>query len=169
MTDESESSQRSRRAFADHDGFVPAPDGDGFVPTNTPFDGRITVDVQQDGQSVFNVSVRVPMLSAVTEGEVAEVVEEGWYETFTLRVLDVGDIFRTPRDLDPVIRRTGDGIFIEETITDPDERRGIADTAALIDFIEGTYVQGVIPGYEYTEPVASILAEARQRAGSDGL
>ncbi|MFB6305150.1 MAG: DUF5813 family protein, partial [Haloferacaceae archaeon] len=33
--------------------------------------------------------------------------------------------------------------------------------------VEGTYVQGIIPGYEYTEPVASVLSEARRAAGAE--
>ena len=35
----------------------------------------------------------------------------------------------------------------------------------MIDFVEGTYVQGVIPGYEYTEPVSDLLSAARQQGG----
>jgi len=37
----------------------------------------------------------------------------------------------------------------------------------VIDYVEGTYVQGVIPGYEYGEPVAGLLDRAQQNADSD--
>jgi hypothetical protein len=50
-------------------------------------------------------------------------------------------------------------------ITDLDERRGVDDAAAFINYVEGTYVQGIIPGYDYREPVARLLDRARQDAG----
>jgi len=38
-----------------------------------------------------------------------------------------------------------------------------ADIAtAFAEFVEGTYVEGVVPGYEYEPPVADLLAQASQ-------
>ncbi len=160
---------RVKRAFRDHDSFETAENGVGFVSMTTAFDGRVEATALDDGRIEFTVTVRVPMLSSVTTDEMASVVEDGWLETFELRVADVGEITKTERDLSPKTRLDGGEIVVEEEFADLNERRGVADAAALIDFVEGTYVQGVIPGYEYTDPVASILSEARQTAKSDGL
>ena len=42
--------------------------------------------------------------------------------------------------------------------------RAVEDAAALVEYVEGTYVQGVIPGYEYGDPVAGLLDRARGAA-----
>ena len=61
-----------------------------------------------------------------------------------------------------------DEIAIEFELTEINERRGVDDAGALIDFVEGTYVQGVIPGYEYTEPLDGLLSAARRQGDSGG-
>lgn len=157
---------RVRRAFRDHDAFEQAGDRR-FRATSTLFDADVVAEADDDGRVTFAVTVRVPMLDAVTEDEVADVVEEGWYETFRLRVTDVGAVTERDRELSPTVNDAGDEAVVAASLSDIDERRGVNDAAALIDFVEGTFVQGVIPGYDYTDPVASILAEARQAGGSD--
>jgi hypothetical protein len=109
----------------------------------------------------------VPTLSATTADEVADVVEDGWTETFELRVVDVGGVTRGEHEFDPVVTVEEEQIAVEFELTDINERRGVNDAGALIDFVEGTYVQGVIPGYEYADPVAGLLSAARQQ-GNDG-
>ncbi|WP_048076462.1 DUF5813 family protein, partial [Halorubrum sp. AJ67] len=99
--------------------------------------------------------------------EVADVVEDGWADTFERRVVDVGGVTRREREFDPVVETDGDEIAVTYALTDGNERRGVDDAGALIDFVEGTYVQGVIPGYEYTGPVSELLSAAR-RHGNDG-
>lgn len=94
-------------------------------------------------------------------------VEDGWYETFELRVEDIGGVFRTERDLEPTVTRQGETITVEASFEDINERRGVDDAGAVIDYVEGTFVQGIIPGYEYTEPVASIIDRARENAGGN--
>jgi len=59
--------------------------------------------------------------------------------------------------------RSTEGLI--DALADINERRGVDDAGALIDFVEGTYVQGVIPGYEYTAPVSDLLSAARQQGG----
>lgn len=157
---------RVRRAFRDHGSFE-AVDDDRFRSTSTAFEGEVAAEPADDGRIRFDVTVRVPMLDEVTEDEVAPVVEEGWYETFVLRVEDVGAITTADRDLSPTVSEAGEEAVVEVSLADLDERRGVDDAAAFVDFVEGTYVQGVIPGYDYTDPVASILAEARRAGGSD--
>ncbi|WP_049979913.1 DUF5813 family protein [Halolamina rubra] len=171
----SELPDRARRAFRSHDAFEAAEAAaDRFVATSTPFDGVVDAAPADGGRIEFDVTVRAPMLDAVTEDEVAPVVEEGWYETFERRVGNVGGGVLAGDDVpDPAVRETVHGgtrsAEVTVTFADIDPRRGVNDAAALIDFVEGTYVQGVIPGYDYTDPVAGILAEARRAGGSDGV
>ena len=154
---------RVRRAFGDHGSFER--DGDGWVSTTTAFDGRVRAEPAEEGRIRFTVTVRVPALSAVTADGVADVVEDGWADTFERRAVDVGGVTRKERAFDPAIERGGDEIAVTYAFDDINERRGVDDAGALIDFVEGTYVQGVIPGYEYTPPVSDLLSAARQQGG----
>lgn len=160
---ERELPDRVRRAFADHGSFEPAADGVWTAET-TPFDGEVRAEPAADGRTRFVVTVRVPTLSAVTTDEVADVVEEGWTETFELRVVDVGGVTRKEREFDPTVTIGDAEIRVTFELTDINERRGVDDAGALVNFVEGTYVQGVIPGYEYTEPVTDLLSAARRQA-----
>mgnify|MGYP000093604650 CR=1 FL=1 len=164
---ETELPGRVRRAFADHGSFEPADDAGVWTSETTAFDGTVRAEPAEDGRVRFAVTVRVPTLSAATADEVAEVVEEGWTETFELRVVDVGGVTRGDREFDPTVAVGDDEITVELELTDINERRGVDDAGALIDFVEGTYVQSVIPGYEYVDPVAGLLSAAR-RQGNDG-
>jgi hypothetical protein len=161
---ESEVPGRVRRAFADHSGFE-ARAADDYVSTATAFDARVRVEPADDGRVAFDLEVRVPTLSAVVEGDVAAVVEEGWTETFERRVTDASGVTRADHEADPQVKAVGDELVVTAGFTDLNERRGVDDAAALVTFVEGTYVQGVIPGYDYTEPVSSIMSKARDAGG----
>ena len=156
---------RVRRAFGDHGSFEQVTDGT-FESVTTPFDGVVSVAETDSGHVEFDVEVRVPMLSAVVADDVAEIVEDGWYETFELRIEDINGVIAGDHELDPTVRRVVDEAIVQTTFTDINERRGVDDAGAVIDYVEGTYVEGIIPGYDYTEPVASILSRARDTAGT---
>ncbi|WP_435096951.1 DUF5813 family protein [Halorubrum sp. N11] len=158
---------RVRRAFADHGSFEPAGDGVWTAET-TPFDAEVRAEPATDGRVRFSVTVRVPTISATAADEVADVVEEGWIETFELRVVDVSGVTRGDHEFDPTVAVGDDEITIEFEVTEINERRGVDDAGALINFVQGTYVQGVIPGYEYTEPLDGLLSAARQQGNSGG-
>ena len=157
--------RRVRRAFRDADAFEPTPDG-AYRQTTTAFEATVDPGVV-DGTTTFDVRVAVPTLPAAVEGEVAPVVADGWFETFTLRVGDVGAVTHGDADLDPTVERRGEEAVVRVSFPDIDPARGVADAKAFVDFVEGTYVQGVIPGYEYEEPVAGLVATARRAAGSE--
>ncbi|WP_224448849.1 DUF5813 family protein [Haloprofundus salilacus] len=157
---------RVHRAFRDHASFERV-DETTYESVKTPFEGTVEVSPGEDGRVVYDVTVRVPMLDEVTNDEVADVVEEGWYETFELRVVDVGGVTAVERDLDPEVAEEGRHATVELSFEDINERRGVDDAGALVDFVEGTYAQGIIPGYDYTEPVSSMLSQAYQAGGSD--
>ncbi|WP_338729784.1 DUF5813 family protein [Haladaptatus sp. DJG-WS-42] len=156
--------ERAVRAFDAHDDFTT--DEDRFVSTESQFPAHVTVAETDDWALVYRVIVRAPMLSAVAEDEVHEVVEDGWFETFELRLEDapgavVQDIEFSEFD---VTARDGDVV-----VTFGFEY-GNAGTApelahALIDYVEGTYMEGVIPGYTYRSPVAEMVSRAHQSSG----
>jgi len=152
---------RVRRAFRDYGSFERAAAGV-YESTTTPFDARVAVEA--DGADLrFEVAVEVPMLSETVEGDVAGVVEDGWYETFERRIAEVGGITRGEQHLDPTVRREDGRAVVEASFAEVNERRGVDDAGAFVDFVEGTYVQGVIPGYDYVEPTAALLSKARGR------
>lgn len=170
----SELPDRALRAFRAHDAFESDDGDDRFVATATPFEGVVVAAPGDGGEIEFEIVVRVPMLDEVTEGDVAPVVEEGWYETFERRLDGIGGgVLAGDHDPEPSVTETvHEGTRSAEvriTLADIDPARGVDDAAALVDFVEGTFVQGVIPGYDYTEPVSDILAEARRAGGSDGI
>jgi hypothetical protein len=153
---------RVRQAFRDHGGFEQV-DEDTFELVTTPFDASVRV-TDGDDTLTFHVDVRVPMLSAVTADAVAPVVEEGWFETFELRVEDAGGITRSDHDLTPVVENGNGEAVVRMQFEECEERRAVDDAVALVNFVEGTYVQGVIPGYEYEPPVSDLLSDAYQSA-----
>ncbi|XVH32431.1 DUF5813 family protein [Haloferacaceae archaeon DSL9] len=162
----SELPDRVRRAFRDRSSFEQVDDAR-FELTSTPFTGLVDASATDGGRIRFDVTARVPMLSAVTEDDVADVVEAGWYETFELRVRDIAGVTRAEHDFEMDIRRAGDEIVVETGFEDNNERRGVEDAEAVVNYVEGTFVQGIIPGYDYTEPVTGILKQASQAAGGD--
>lgn len=160
----SELPDRVVRAFADHDSFERTSD-EVWTSVTTAFDGDVAVAPEEDGRFRFETTVRVPPLSDVTADHVADVVEDGWAETFERRVVDVGGVTRGDHEFDPEVSRERAEIIVRFTFEEINERRAVDDAGALIDFVEGTYVQGVIPGYEYTEPVTDLLSAARSQGG----
>ena len=166
MTDDTP--DRALRAFRRHDSLTDPEetDGDGVTVTSTPFDARITAGPGTDGRLTFDVTVAVPTLSAVTADSVAPVVEDGWAETFQLRVEDIGAVTEGTHDLSPSVERDGDRLVVTATLSDLDHDRGTNDAVAVVDYVEGTYVQGVVPGYDYTEPVDGLIQAARATGGS---
>lgn len=162
----SELPDRARRALRDHDSFEER-DESTYEWTATAFDGRVDVG-EDDGEITFDVTVRVPMLADVTADSVAPVVEDGWYETFELRVKDVGSVTKKEHEFDVDVTREGTSAVVRTSFSDINERRGVEDAGAIVDYVEGTYVQGIIPGYEYTDPVASLINRATDAANSEG-
>ena len=161
MTDDTDA---ARDALVSHGAFDPRED-DAFACTTTPFDATVAVDPaegKRDG--VFTVTVSMPTLSAAVESEaVADVVEDGWYETLELRLEDAFDVTQTTTTDSIEVERDGDAVHVELSFTGWDAGQGVDDAKALIDFVEGTYVQGIIPGYDYGEPVSQLRQAARQR------
>jgi hypothetical protein len=159
-------------AFADPSS-VPGSDGTAADPDAGTEPGPI--QEAPDGAVGYRVRFEAPTLAAVAADEVAPVVDDGWFDTFRRRVADVGAVTRADHDLAPSVTRAGETVSVTVAYDDLDPTRAADDAAAFVDFLEGTYLQGVVPGYEYDDPVASLLHEARQRgtesetdSGTDG-
>jgi hypothetical protein len=134
--------------------------------TTTPFDA--VVETSSGGETEYRVIVTVPTLDAVVEGEsVADVVEDGWFETLELR-LDSPEQVTTGLDaIDSSVTRTGEEVRVEMRFSSQNPERAAENAKALAEFVEGTWVQGIIPGYEYGGPASSLMERATQNYEGD--
>ena len=154
MTDDSE-------AFENHDAYER--DGEAFSLTTTPFDGRVTVT-----DSHYQVSVEVPTLDGATEDAVDDVVDDGWFETFALRLEDAPGATRADVDApEPTVERVGETVLVKCELTHENPSRAAEAAKVIIEYVEGTYVEGIVPGYSYQSPVADLLSRAREHGDGE--
>ncbi|MDZ7849804.1 MAG: DUF5813 family protein [Halodesulfurarchaeum sp.] len=117
------------------------------------------------GEDTVTLVHQLPTLDATVVGEpVAPVVEEGWEETFERRVADVTGV------VDPVSGPTveTDGKTVRVTMDIDDRGKPVPEAVRhAVDFIESTWVEGIIPGYEYDEQVQKIRNRAME-TGENG-
>lgn len=165
MTDELP--DRAVRAFEGHDAFER--DGRWFEVTTTRFDGRVTAEETDEWAHSYTVEVRAPMLSSAIEGDVGPAVEDGWFDTYELRLEDTGMAVRQDVDFTEyrLLKEAGDAVAVFEF------EWGNADhvpemAKAMTEYVEGTYMEGIVPGYEYRPPVSELLSRARSGADGDG-
>ncbi len=158
--------ERAVRALESHDAFER--DGDAFAVTTTRFDGRVTAEPTDGWPLHYRLEVRAPTLQAATADEVGEALVEGWFDTYELRLEDAPKAVRADLDLEEqrVVAEGDDAVAVfgfEEGNADraPDVVKAIAE------YVEGTYMEGIVPGYEYVPPVSEMLSQARQ-SGGDG-
>lgn len=153
------------RELESHDAFVPLEDGAGYDLETTVFDATVTADDaegKRDGE--FRVTVTLPTLDAAVAGEtVASVVEDGWFETLERRLEDTFTVAQTSTHEDPVVDRGADAVTVRLEYVAWDAAEGVDDAKALIEFVEGTFAQGIIPGYEYQGAAATLLENAQNR------
>ncbi len=160
-------------AFQGHEAFEYDAEADEARMTATPFDAVARGDPDantsdentSDDGVAFTVTLEAPTLSAAVEEAVGDAVESGWHDTFERRAADAYDVAKEAAGEVRVERTTADGeaaVRVTLEFTAP-ARQGVADAAALVNFLEGTYLQGTIPGYTYRDPVAGLLSTARQR------
>lgn len=154
MTDEVERALEAHHRFEQRDGE--------FVPTETIFEASVAVE---DG--TVRVQNTLPTLDAAVESEtVAPVVEEGWLETFERRVVDLAGVTKT----EPVeVRSVEREQEIVRVVTDLEPAPGTVgeDVVAIVSFVEGTWVEGIIPGYDYVDRVERVRERARETAQSE--
>ncbi|MFW5938116.1 MAG: DUF5813 family protein, partial [Halanaeroarchaeum sp.] len=125
------------RALAAHHRFEERDDE--FVPTQTTFDTTVAID---DG--VVRIETVVPTLDAVVTNEtVAPVVEDGWFETFDRRVEDVGGVTKTDDVTVTSVDREAETVTVVTEMT-PSPGAAGDDVVAVVSFVEGTWMQGII-------------------------
>ena len=166
MTDELPAA--AARAFDRHDAYKRAAAGPAFALTTTRFDATVTArDADTEWALAYELEVRAPMLSTATADEVGPAVEEGWYDTLALRLEDAPSAVRDSVDATvDVSREAGDAVATYRfEWGDPDRAADIAK--AFAEYVEGTYLQGVVPGYDYEAPVSEMLASACGAGGDE--
>jgi hypothetical protein len=129
--------------------------------TSTVFEATVTARPTGERSHRWSVTVTVPSLSAATTDHVGDAVAEGWFETFERRLGDAPKATRAPLELDSLdVERQGLDVVVTVAFTwdGPDRAVDIAKT--LVEYVEGTYVEGTIPGYTYEPPVTDLLGRA---------
>lgn len=156
-----------------HDAFVQRPESEGYDLETTVFETRVDVaaaDGKRDGE--FTVTVFLPSLSAAvapdSDPAVEPVVEDGWYETLERRLEDTFSVANTGTYEEPSLERDPEEVRVVLEYIAWDAREGVEDAKTLIEYVEGTYAQGLIPGYEYRGEAATLLESAQTQGDGDG-
>jgi hypothetical protein len=159
--------ESAERAFDAHEAIEQEGNGDGYVLTTTNFAGRVTAEPTDEWAHSYTLTVRAPMLSRAVEGDVGPDLESGWFDTFALRLEDAPGAVRDGVDLETLdVRREGGDAVAEFTFEWGNADRAPAIAKALGEYVEGTYMEGVVPGFDYRDPVASMLSTASQGEGT---
>ena len=164
----SEMPERAERAFEGHDAFER--EGEAFAVTTTTLGGQATAAETDDWALEYTLTVRAPMLGeAVTADEVGEAVEAGWFETYERRLEDAPKTTRADVELaDLTVREQAGEAVAEFTVAYGNADRAPEVLKAMAEYAEGTYVEGIVPGYEYEGVAAELLGDARTGGGDGG-
>lgn len=151
----------AREAFEAHDSIVDTTEG--FAVESTIFDGFVTASEGPDWKHTYTVTVFVPTLDEATVEEIGEAVEESWQETLENRLEDAPKATRASVELHQFeIEPLGEQLQITYTFEWGEPQRATEIAKTFVEYVEGTYVEGIIPGYEYEPPVSDLLANASQ-------
>jgi len=152
-------------AFEQHHAFEPAPDG--YRIRTTAFEGTVTASESEEWKHDYTVTVIVPTLDGATAGEVGPAVQNGWLETLERRLQNAPKATRASVELDDFdVEVVGDDVHIRYEFEWGNADRAADIAKTFVEYVEGTYVEGIIPGYEYESPVSDLLASASQSGES---
>jgi hypothetical protein len=150
-------------AFDSRDEFIAG--GDRYSIDTTRFDGYVTAREGPEWKTEYEVTVRAPTLDAATADDVGDAVRSGWFETLERRLEDAPKATRVAVELDDFSLERGDQEVIATYQFSLGGEREAADVAkAFVEYVEGTYVEGIVPGYEYVGVVAELLQSASSGA-----
>lgn len=144
------------RAFERHETYTDA--NEGFIVETTVFDSRVVAEVSDE--TVYTLTIRTPTLSSAVEEDVGANLLDGWFETLERRVEDAPKAVRADIELTAAVE-PDDGEAVV-TLQFPFDRpeRAPAVVKAMTEYVEGTYVEGVVPGFTYRPPVSELLDTA---------
>jgi hypothetical protein len=152
--------------FGSRDTFVAS--GEGYVVETTSFEGHVTASEREDFRTDYEVTIRAPTLQAATADEVGEAVADGWFETPERRLEDAPKATRVVVELDDyTVERDGEDVVVTYRYSLGGEREAADVAKAFVEYVEGTYVEGIVPGYDYVGVVADLLNSA-STGGSEG-
>lgn len=171
-------------AFESHDAYTALDGGDAangeraagafdapaYTVDTTGFDAVVTASAREGYADRYEVAVFVPSLDATTVDHVSPAVQSGWFETMERRLADAPKSTRAAVELERFrladADEVGDVLRVSYGFTfgDADRAAGIAKT--FVEYVEGTYVESTIPGYEYTGVVGDLLASATGTGGA---
>ncbi len=159
--------ERAVRAFDAADAFESVDRG--FAVTTTRFDAHVIATETDEWALSYTLEVRAPMLSSATADPVGPAVEEGWFETYELRLEDAPRAVRDDVELSDhrVLEEAGEAVAVFE-FEHGNADRAPAIAKAITEYVEGTYMEGIVPGYDYGPPVSEMLSRARSSGGEDG-
>jgi len=158
--------QTARERLGSHEAFER--ETDGFTVTTVPFGNRVTVTDGEGRSPDYAVRVTVPTLQAATADEVGDAVAAGWLETLDRRLGDAPKATRARIDLTAYdVEQAGDSVTVTYRFASAVPGRAAEVAKTFVEYVEGTYVEGIVPGYEYEPPVSDLLANA-SRTGSSG-
>ena len=154
------------RAFEDADAFERA--ADGYEITTSAFGGTVTVtETDEEWTHTYSLTVEVPDLDNATTDHVAEVVVTDWVETLERRLEDAPKSTRASVELTAFdIEHDQQTVTIDYEFEWGNPERAVDIAKTFAEFVEGTYVEGIIPGYEYDSPVSELLSSASQSGES---
>ena len=127
-----------------------------FAVDRLDFEGELRV-----AENTVTLLQELPTLDATVVSEtVAPVVAEGWQETFERRATDVTNLV-TALTGDPEVGTEAGTLRVRMTFADTPENLPEAVRNAA-NYVEATWVEGIIPGYEYEPRVQAIRDRASE-------
>jgi hypothetical protein len=127
-----------------------------FTSKTTVFDAKLEINIIEKGIE-FRVEMEVPTIDSIVLEEVEPIIKEGWLETFSLRLEDIGGAVQNKFDSVEIELKNEKKVVIIIEFSSESINRGIGDAKAIVDYIEGTYREGIIPGFKYDKMVADLI------------
>lgn len=154
------------RAFERHETYTEADGDKEFVVETTVFDSHVGVAGDSD-EAVYTLTIHTPTLQSAVEEDVGPNLLDGWFETLERRVEDAPTAIRGDIELTAAVQ-SDDGQAII-TLQFPFDRpeRAPSVVKAMTEYVEGTYVEGVVPGFTYRPPVSKLLNSATHSEGTE--
>ena len=148
-----------------------AVEGPAYAVHSTGFDAVVTAAPSEGVGQLYEVVVRIPSLDGATADHVGPAVESGWFETMERRLREAPKATRATVDLTRFRLRTledTEDLLVTYAFEYGDADRAAAIAKTFVEYVEGTYVESTIPGYEYEGVVGDLLASATGTGGAGG-